>query len=220
MRETAGAIFEQNVEAEQNTPDSIEKGLPTRAELQELLKHPNTKRFWGRFQRLLYVGGLALALGSCGPSRREIEQMPQTKVEDLAKGLDAYRERGYIKTRGIPEYVGAKDVSRYELDSIEFGDTEIPYLKTVTKRTDFFKLHANPDTNSPTIDMIADGGESEYVFIKELPKGSGLKGTHEYEVTGKIADATDAKGKKGVYFELHSIKDVTIEEFPTIQKKK
>lgn len=197
------------------------EGLPTPQELRGLLRDPNTRRFWGRFQRLVLTAGLSFAMAACGLSRQEIEKTPETTVEELAKnGLDAYRDRVLINTQGIPELVRTEDAEHLELDSIGFGDNAVPCFKTVIKRTDFFKLHAGPGKDSPAIDMAADGGESEYIFARELPKGSGLKGTRLYQILGTVTDMTDLKGNKGAYLKIDSVVDKTVEEYPDINEKK
>ncbi len=205
----------QNTEQSQTASE-----IPGNKELRESLNNPQVAKFWSRFQRLVLTAGLGLAMAACGISRKEIEQMPETKVEDLVNnGLNAYRDKGYIKTRGIPTYLGPKDVKRFELDSALIGNSRVYYTKTVVTRTDFFKLRANPEPNSPSIDMIADGGESQYVFLKEDPKGSGLKGTREYQIVGTVVDAEDQQGKKTPFFKVDSVQDKTIEEYSESPKK-
>ncbi len=177
--------------------------------LEQELKDPKVKKFWGRAKKIMLSAGMLAVLEACGLTREEIEKMPEVKVEDLAKNLDQLAGKEPIKTHGIPEFVGEKTIETTSLE--ESGG--IYYFETTAKRTDFFKLHANDDPSSPSVDMMAAGKETSYVFFKQKPEGSGLQSTHEYTVLGRVRKIKDDKGKEKFMLEASQILDTTKEEY-------
>ncbi|MEX2028121.1 MAG: hypothetical protein WD988_01310 [Candidatus Curtissbacteria bacterium] len=178
-----------------STTRTSAKSMPGSTEARTASEH-----FPGRraFIKLLLTGGAVAALSACGVlTPEEKKDIPYVDLKDLIAHPDLYTKHPLIKTTGYPQQAGTRTTKREEL----YGGVA---LRITSSEQAFYKLHQEPEVNSPSIEYTMDDDfyKGHVAWIgppKENSDGSHIVSAEKYQITGHLQRILESDGKTEKY---------------------